>query len=622
MLQTRWQFGLAVTLLLWFYLQGIRALFSRLFGVVYDALFVGPFSLSASLILLIAFLAFILPPLWADRVSPWRWWPILSVGLILTRLALTAENPTWRLYTSLLTVLLGTGSFALLWQVNGRAMPSLVVGALALDQLPRVLGSTLDVTLLERWWPYQLLLSLMLLALLLKGARAGDAVVSAARYLSPLGGLALAGFLLLETSLLDFPNALARWSGVNYAWAAPLLLLVTLVALWPSLLTPADGVLLRAFPTRALAIALLLGTLALGYQHQGWPSLLALLVAQWLLLWMLRSNVAETATQAGGWLALGLLLFLVLNFAYAFAFTYAYTLPFFRGAGLPIMLLAGLLAALPLLQQPISLPLPVPDRFRNPIWLGASLVLILAIGWAARPRPVRPPAADAPLHLGTYNIHYGYNAPWHFNLPAIADTIAASGADVVTLQEVDTGRITSYMVDDALWLARRLGMHVVYGPTIEHLTGIALLSRWPVAEHESRLLASQLEQTGIVRAQLNWNGREVNAYSIWLGLEPEERAKQLADALAFISERPGPASLGGDFNAIPDSPIYAQLTAAGFVDPFLALGLPHEPTDPAENPQKRIDYVWLRELRPLAARVMSTTASDHRMVVVEAVKEN
>jgi endonuclease/exonuclease/phosphatase (EEP) superfamily protein YafD len=152
---------------------------------------------------------------------------------------------------------------------------------------------------------------------------------------------------------------------------------------------------------------------------------------------------------------------------------------------------------------------------------------------------------------------------------------------------------------------------------MEHLTGIALLSRYPVLDTDMLLLPSDLEQTGIIWAKLNVDGRQLNAFATWLGLEPEERARQLDAALPFIAAHPGPAAFGGDFNSTPDSPVYARIAAAGLVDPFVVLGLDSPPTDPAVHPEKRIDFVWLRELTPLEAQVLDSTASDHRMVVVE-----
>jgi endonuclease/exonuclease/phosphatase (EEP) superfamily protein YafD len=71
-------------------------------------------------------------------------------------------------------------------------------------------------------------------------------------------------------------------------------------------------------------------------------------------------------------------------------------------------------------------------------------------------------------------------------------------------------------------------------------------------------------------------------------------------------------------NSTPDEPVYARMREAGFDDPFIAGGFDPAPTDPAEEPSKRIDFVWMRGLTPTDAQVLASTASDHRMVVVEA----
>ena len=78
------------------------------------------------------------------------------------------------------------------------------------------------------------------------------------------------------------------------------------------------------------------------------------------------------------------------------------------------------------------------------------------------------------------------------------------------------------------------------------------------------------------------------------------------------------STLAGDLNSTPDEPVYQAMTGQGFIDPFVAGGFAAALTCPAENPQDRIDYVWIRGLQPTDARVLDSLASDHRMVVVEA----
>ena len=340
---------------------------------------------------------------------------------------------------------------------------------------------------------------------------------------------------------------------------------------------------------------------------------MSLLLAQFLVLVALRDIAGpRRSDRTGPALALGMILFLVLNFALAFTFTYPYTIPAFRGMGLYVFLVAAAVACPPAL-RPTS-----ETRSPKPAWAWATAALVVAVVVAF----AWPPALDlketGPIRVGTYNIHYGYNTPWQFSLEAQARTIEESVADVVMLQEVDTCRITSYGVDDALWLARRLGMQEVYGPALEGLSGIALLTRFPISEADTRLLASQLEQTAIVHARVMVGDRPLDAYGIWLGLETEERARQLDDALAYIGAA-SPTVFGGDFNSTPDSPTYARIRAAGFDDPFVTGGFDPAPTSPAIEPIERIDFIWARGLEARDAQVLDSLASDHRMVVVELV---
>jgi endonuclease/exonuclease/phosphatase family metal-dependent hydrolase len=311
-------------------------------------------------------------------------------------------------------------------------------------------------------------------------------------------------------------------------------------------------------------------------------------------------------------------LFILLCTAHAFAYTYPYTLSGFEGAELPTFYVALAIVCVAAIWAPRadaaveSAPLPG----RSIRWIVVGVLAWVVAGIVALPRVPRLLADVDSVRLGTYNIHYGFDAHWRLTLEEQARTIAESDAHLVALQEVDTGRLTSFGVDDALWLGRRLRMDVIYLPTVEHNTGIALLSRLKIEESESTLLPSDEEPTGIVRVTVSVGGAPLRAHGIWLGLSPAEREQQLAAALAFIGE--GRATLAGDLNATPDSAVYATMIAEGYTDPFVSGGFPAELTSPAIEPQERIDYVWLRGLQPSDARVLDSLASDHRMVIVEA----
>jgi endonuclease/exonuclease/phosphatase family metal-dependent hydrolase len=603
-----------------FLYQALRALFSVLFGVMYDAIYAGRVPMSTAGLLMGAVFLALLAPVIAPRQPGPRRAGRLAAALVvfLARIPLTLNDPQQRL-TAALIIVAGAGIYLATrfreapWDI----MRAPVLG-LAFDQVLRAFGHTYDVTLRPSWWFIQIGLSLALCLLALgvfwKRTPAG---AEAAVRPGLLGGLAWGAWLFLETSLLAFPNAVARWGGVSYAVAAPLLLVVTLLMLmeggrW----TAAWG-----RPARIASSLLLLACLAAGYLLSGPIAFVSLLVAQCAALTLLPHcfplRVEGQKDLLGLSLSLGGIVFLLLGLAYGFAFSYAYTAAFLRDTGLYIFLVAGILAGLPSLRRSLLPDQPTP--LLDSSWAGAfAISLVMLVAFVVWPRSPRQLAEGGQLRAATYNVHYGYDTGWHLSLEAQAETIEASGADVVALQEVDTGRPTSYMIDDALWLGQRLGMHSVYLPTVEHLTGIALLSRYPVLDARSQLLPSHLEQTGVIWASLDTGGAPVNAFAIWLGMTSAERERQLDAALPFLVAHPGPAVFGGDFNATPGTPVHARIQDAGFEDPFSVVGLSAPPTSPSAGPYERIDYVWLRDLMAVDAQVPGSLASDHRPVVVEA----
>jgi endonuclease/exonuclease/phosphatase family metal-dependent hydrolase len=246
----------------------------------------------------------------------------------------------------------------------------------------------------------------------------------------------------------------------------------------------------------------------------------------------------------------------------------------------------------------------------------AVLVVVAAVFVRADEGPCQVRPVDRAVRAATYNIHYGYDTEWRHTLEAQARTIEESGADVVFMQEVDAGRLTSYGVDNALWLGRRLGMRAVFAPALEGLSGVGLLTRLPVEDIDWSELPSELEQTAMAHARLAIPGGTLDAYGLWLGLDEAERMRQIEAALVIIGDG-APVLLGGDMNTEPDSIVYQAIQEAGFVDPFVATGTLPAHSSPAIGPEKRIDYVWARGLEPVSGAVAPSLASDHRLVVVE-----
>ena len=602
-----------------FFLQALRVIFSVLFGIIYDQVLTGPMSAWLIISVMLVVFAFILPLLSSRRPSS-KTIMLFAAVTVISRVGLSINDPQVRYWSALLV--LGAGGLyisSLLALMKRHLLTSLIL-ALAIDQVFRVSGQTFDVTLREYWIPIQVIWAVVLLVIIIWLRSHRPTPRSIIGSSGMIWGLSIGAILFLETSLFTLPNAVARWTNFSYELIAPLLLLVTLLPLFAQVRRGIIRLIYGRMGVRLLLFGLLVIFLMVGYFIAGFIPAVLLIAGHFLLLIFmiyLFESIMNQRSKAGVGMVTGMLFFLVLNFLNAFAFTYPYTLPFMRGMGWVVYLVA--LAGIGLM---LSLQASPGGTTRTPtgqtIWIGVLvIVLVIITVISIWPSPVIPFPQTAEVIAGTYNIHYGYDEPWHISLEAQAKTIEESGADIIALQEVDTGRMTSYAIDNAYYLARRLDMNVVYLPTVEHLTGIALLHRGEAVETDGWWVTSSQEQTGVVYALLMAGDRPIHAYGTWIGLSNEDTLNQMNEALIFIGER-SPAVFGGDFNSIPASPVTQAAVNAGFVDPFAQLGITPAPnTSPAINPSKRIDYVWIRGLIPLDAWVPDSLASDHRMVLTK-----
>jgi endonuclease/exonuclease/phosphatase family metal-dependent hydrolase len=247
-------------------------------------------------------------------------------------------------------------------------------------------------------------------------------------------------------------------------------------------------------------------------------------------------------------------------------------------------------------------------------------------------------ADDArPVRVLVYNIHAGRDAAGADNLERVAALVREVGADVTLLQEVDRGTERSGRVDQVAELARRTGMHAAFGRTLDYQGGeygIAILSRWPIAddtlihlpvEPPQQRAGGSYEPRGAQRALVARPGGSLAVLNTHLDASGHDRfrAQEIEHIIALAGASAvsvGRSIVGGDFNATPESAVIARARAAGLRDAWSECG--GDPkgglTYPAVSPVKRIDYLFLRgDLRCLSARVLDSDASDHRPVVFE-----
>jgi endonuclease/exonuclease/phosphatase family metal-dependent hydrolase len=259
----------------------------------------------------------------------------------------------------------------------------------------------------------------------------------------------------------------------------------------------------------------------------------------------------------------------------------------------------------------------------------AWLALAAALG-CARPPGVNPAVA---LRVMTYNIRSGNG-----DLAGTAMAIRAAAPDLVGLQEVDVHWAErSQFVDQAAVLGQQLQMQVRFAriyklpgtrsqdPPREF--GVALLSRFPIHDWSNHVITRLSTQDsnpvpaplpGFLEASIDVGGTRVRVFDTHLDYrtDPRVRRQQVTEMLSYIGDASRPTLLFGDLNAPPDAaeiqPLLGRLhdTWPESAGPGL--------TDPADQPQKRIDFVLVSsQFRVRSVNVPPTLASDHRPVVVD-----
>ncbi len=264
-----------------------------------------------------------------------------------------------------------------------------------------------------------------------------------------------------------------------------------------------------------------------------------------------------------------------------------------------------------------------------------TLLFFLVLGCvgcsASRTAPDRPI-----IRVMTYNIHHGEGMDGKVDLKRIADIIKRSGADIVALQEVDRGVERTKRIDILTELSDLTDMTYAFGKNIDFQGGEygnGFLTRFPILEERNlhyRMIRPG-EQRGLLQLVLEVHGEEIVAMNTHIDYRQDdtERVMNVAEVRDAASRyTPRPLIVCGDFNDTPESRIIA-LMKEDFIDAWEAAGTGAGFTYPADTPKKRIDYIFVSKpkrgedqssslsLRPVAARVIQTDASDHLPLLVE-----
>ncbi|MFD4930097.1 endonuclease/exonuclease/phosphatase family protein [Peribacillus butanolivorans] len=264
----------------------------------------------------------------------------------------------------------------------------------------------------------------------------------------------------------------------------------------------------------------------------------------------------------------------------------------------------------------------------------AVMVLVVSlsslVGNAFAEEQEFPRGKSVNVNVMSYNIHHAEGVDGVLDLERIARIIEEGEADIVGLQEVDNHFSNrSDFQDQAKWLANRLGMFYTYAANLDYNPlnegeprrqyGTAILSKYPILKSENHLLPKigNTEQRGLSEVTINVKGNHLHVYNTHLALTSAERQIQIEETINIAGESKGPKVIMGDLNATPESN-EMKLMYSNYIDAFANQNEAY--TIPAENPTKRIDYIFTsNNIETNGARVIDTLASDHLPVMTTIV---
>lgn len=242
---------------------------------------------------------------------------------------------------------------------------------------------------------------------------------------------------------------------------------------------------------------------------------------------------------------------------------------------------------------------------------------------------------DMSVRVLVFNMHAGRDAAGKDNIADVAALIRTTRADLVLLQEVDRGTNRSGKVDQVKALTDATRFYSAFGHSLENYDGgqygIAALGRrgfvfqetidLPITPVQTRAGGSHEPRVALLVSAITREGR-LQAVTTHLDPSTEDtyRLQEAQLVLNLVRARASaetPVLVGGDFNSDPDSAVIRKLRDGGLRDAWTECGHGDGFTYPADQPRKRIDYVFLTgALRCSAAEVIDTKISDHRPVLV------
>lgn len=630
------------TMVVLFLTQAFRALFGQVLSIASRVLenASSPTTLIISQVALIAGIIALIPITKIMRNSTLLT-SIFVLMVAIFRFTMTLGDPLLALISTIIVIIAGAGYLITLLKINRFIWSSAIIIAMASDLLLRAFDSYdlsmrpwFEVTIGNDLYRIPFLIVQLILSFILIGTnqylrKNNHLEERLPGSLQPWAGLALGGFLSLQFIVLFLPNVISRWTALPYESIAPWLALMITLPLTPGV-RAIFGTLVSHIEDSLkgwILFFLLVVLLIIGYRLSGIVASSALLIAEFvgvMLIWWLSDPAeANSNDQTAQSIILGVIIFILSIYLYSLTFEDRTTFSLLQGQTLTVVILQAILISLPLIVAPDSNPWLAVFEIMSP---GSALTMVILIvgGTYFLSLPGQPADfQNNTIRVATYNINYGYDQAGEYQFPQIALAVKASDADILALQEVDTGHPMSYGMDQVQYLARHFHLTPVFQPDPYKLRGMAILSAYPITATRGDLLTTHNGNALMLAADLTIPGVDRPIQMLAGSLKSANQNERLAQfaLLMDLIDINMPAILAADFAGSTSDVVYQQFILSGFSDPDTLLGIEINNTYPAVAPLIRQDLILLNGFTPLSSFQVDSTASDHRLVLVETVAE-
>jgi endonuclease/exonuclease/phosphatase family metal-dependent hydrolase len=222
------------------------------------------------------------------------------------------------------------------------------------------------------------------------------------------------------------------------------------------------------------------------------------------------------------------------------------------------------------------------------------------------------------LTAASYNIRHCFGLDGECRPDRIAEVINEINADIIGLQEVDSGVRYPGGLCQTDFLSKTTGLNAIASPTIRNSDGHygnVILTRGEILNVRHHDLSfHKREPRGAIDIDLLINGQNIRVISAHLGLKAWERHAQVSRLLKMIEHEKRFMVLLGDFNEWrPMNRSVRKLNSRFGKSPALR-------TFPANMPLLKLDRIWVQPSDALISVERHVTehsriASDHLPIV-------